>query len=159
VLVVVAFYFAGAALFVYCEEPFDCSAPIDARNLVPKGVPKAVLDDDGKLVEISDTKADEENRSLVAQQYSGRINWVFLMAVYLLLCIATFAAAGGSVFRTFRTWRGRSVAMLIVIGVPALSGVGLYLWEHPTVIFPFLEKTSNLASPLKLFLWLRQQTL
>ena len=175
VLIIVLLYGAGANIFVYCKSSFPCDTRVEDNDtslesnklrvepnyLVPKELltplnkegeltaPVAPIDPKTEKADenFDPKKADDKNRSLLAQQYSARINWVFLMVVYLLLCIAALLAAIISVWQTFRTrnW-GKVWAMVAVIvipiGIPALSGVVLlFVWDPPTVILPLLENT------------------
>lgn len=89
-------------------------------------------------------KKDIVSHQRTALMYSGRLNFLFLVMIYISLCVVTFFVACFLIYRCIQMTGNKPTKFVAAIGSATLAiGVGLYLKPslHMRILLPLIQST------------------
>lgn len=136
VAVLIIVYGLSQSIFIECKPKFAKCLPFSAGYIftLNTGSP---INEITNLVSGEDQNQVKNNRKLIAERYSGRVVWVFLVAVSALLCLASFFATYRLIYKS-SSFRKESAATRTTFFVGLSLLLGFLLWFFPRSYTPVM---------------------
>lgn len=138
VLVLILLYGLIQAVFFECKFGFAGCEPFHVNYIAPLNSQEP-LDDTGGLL-MGQKPEDLENiRALIAERYSGRLIWVFLLGVNIILCISTLTVSITLIYKSPGFLKEKPTQrVIILIGLSFLFSI--ILWAVPNTVSIYMQE-------------------
>ena len=137
VAVLIIVYGLFQSLFIECGRTIAKCQPFSAGYIFTVDPNPPINQQDNSVNGREDKEKLKTNRKLIAERYSGRVIWVFFVAVSVLLCLATFFSACLLVYKSSSFIREKATARIIILLVLSLL-LGSLLFAFPRSYTPVM---------------------